>query len=158
MPCRKLKEYLDSQNIKYVSISHSVAYTAQEIASLAHIPGRDLAKTVIVRIGGDFAMAVVPASMHVDLMALQEAAGAPPVVLASEWEFRDRFPDCEPGAMPPFGSLYGMDVFVDEALTRETEIAFNAGTHRELVRLAYSDFARLVRPKVVSVGRHAARA
>lgn len=158
MPCRKLKEYLDSRKVKYVTVSHSVAYTAQEIASLAHIPGKELAKTVIVRIEGDFAMAVVPASLHVDLAALQAAAGASSIVLASEWEFRDRFPDCEPGAMPPFGNLYGMDVFVDETLSWDRDIAFNAGTHRELLKLSYEDFARLTRPKVASIARHAAHA
>lgn len=148
MPLLKLREFLDSRGIAYVVISHSVAYTAQGIAALAHIPGRELAKTVMVKLDGNLAMAVLPALARVDLPALRLAAAASTVALASEREFKDRFPDCETGAMPPFGNLYGMEVFVDEALTRDQEIAFNAGSHRELVKLAYADFSRLVQPKV----------
>jgi Ala-tRNA(Pro) deacylase len=148
MPARQLKEFLDSRKVKYVTMTHSTAYTAQEIASLAHIRGEDFAKTVIVRIDGAMVMAVLPASYHVDLPLLKAAAQGKKIVLASETDFRDRFPECETGAMPPFGQLYGMPVFVDESLTRDKEIAFNAGTHHELIRLAYQDFARLVQPKV----------
>jgi Ala-tRNA(Pro) deacylase len=128
---------------------HSTAYTAQEIASLAHIKGRDMAKTVIVKIDDQMAMVVLPASYHVDLSALKAAATAKTVALASESEFRGRFPECETGAMPPFGNLYGMPVFVEKTLTKDKEIAFNAGTHSELIRLSYEDFARLVQPKVI---------
>jgi Ala-tRNA(Pro) deacylase len=148
----KLREFFDSFQVKYVVISHSLAYTAQGIAALTHIPGKELAKTVIVKLDGRLAMAVLPASMHVDLAQLKAAAGAQEVELAAEAEFKDRFPDCETGAMPPFGNLYGMAVFVDESLGRDKEIAFNAGSHRELVRLAYEDYARLVLPKVAKFG------
>jgi Ala-tRNA(Pro) deacylase len=148
MPARKLREFLDAHNVKYVTITHSTAYTAQEIASMVHIKGRELAKTVIVKIDDQMAMVVLPASNYVDLSALKAAAGAKTVVLASEAEFRGNFPECETGAMPPFGNLYEMPVFVEKSLTRDKEIAFNAGTHNELVRLAYEDFARLVQPKV----------
>jgi Ala-tRNA(Pro) deacylase len=147
MPAKQLKEFLDSHRVKYTTKTHPVAYTAQEIASLAHVHGREFAKTVIVRIDGALAMAVLPASYHVDFALLKTAAKAKKIGLASETDFRDRFPECELGAMPPFGQLYGMPVFVDEGLTRDKEIAFNAGTHRELIRLAYDDFARLVQPK-----------
>ena len=150
MPIQKLKEFLDSHDIKYVVISHSTAYTAQEIAALAHISGKELAKTVIMKIDGELAMAVLPASFHVDPSQLRTAAGAKSIELASEQEFKDRFPDCETGAMPPFGNLYGMPVFADEGLTRDKEIAFNAGSHRELVRLSWKDFERLVKPKVTA--------
>jgi Ala-tRNA(Pro) deacylase len=149
MPARKLKEFLDEHNVKYLAIMHSTAYTAQEIASLAHIKGRDMAKTVIVKIDDQMAMVVLPASYHVDLSALKAAATAKTVALASESEFRGRFPECETGAMPPFGNLYGMPVFVEKTLTKDKEIAFNAGTHSELIRLSYEDFARLVQPKVI---------
>jgi Ala-tRNA(Pro) deacylase len=151
MSLTRLKEFLDSHNIKYVVISHSVAYTAQGIAALAHIPGKELAKTVVVKIDGALAMAVVPASCHVDLMGLKEATGARNVQLASEDEFRDKFPDCETGAMPPFGNLYGMNVFIDESLSHDKEVAFNAGSHRELVRLTWADLERLVQPKLVKI-------
>jgi Ala-tRNA(Pro) deacylase len=151
MPIQKLKEFLDSHAVKYLIISHSVAYTAQEIAALAHVSGRELAKTVIVKIDGALAMAVLPASYYVDLSQLRTAAGAKIAELASEAEFKDRFPDCETGAMPPFGNLYGMLIFADESLRRDKEIAFNAGSHRELVRLPWEDFERLVKPKVAAI-------
>jgi Ala-tRNA(Pro) deacylase len=149
MPVKKLKDFLDNQNIKYVTITHSPTYTAQEIAASAHIPGKDLAKTVMVKIDGNMAMAVLPASCKVDFDLLKKAAGASTVGLASEQEFKNLFPECEIGAMPPFGNLYGMEVFVADALAEDEEIVFNAGSHTELIRLAYKDFERLVKPKVV---------
>ena len=148
MPAKQLKEFLDSHKVKYVTMTHSAAYTALEIASLAHIHGDEFAKTVIAKIDGTLVMAVLPASYHVDLSLLKAAAKGKKIALASETDFRDRFPGCETGAMPPFGQLYGMPVLVDESLTRDKEIAFNAGTHHELIRLSYEDFARLVQPKV----------
>ena len=149
MPLSKLREFLDQNNVKYLVISHSVAYTAQGIAALAHVPGKELAKTVMVLVDGRLAMAVVPASSRVDLFKLKRYLGAEMVELASETEFCDRFPDCETGAMPPFGNLYGMDVFADESLERDKEIFFNAGTHRELVRMSYTDFRDLVKPALL---------
>jgi Ala-tRNA(Pro) deacylase len=155
MPARKLKEYLDSQNVTYESIPHSTVYTAQGIAALTHIPGRELAKSVMVKIDDALAMAVLPASSHADLSLLKEGTGAETIGLAHESEFKDRFPDCEIGAMPPFGNLYGIPVFVDEGLTKDEEIAFNAGSHNELIRVSYADFERLVKPTVLkfSIGR-----
>jgi Ala-tRNA(Pro) deacylase len=152
MPLQKLKDFLDSQHVKYVVISHSIAYTAAEIAALAHIPGKELAKTVIVNIDGALAMAVVSASQHVKLASLKAATFADDIELASEYEFKESFPDCEVGAMPPFGNLYGMPVYADESLSRDKEIAFNAGSHRELVRIAWSDYERLVQPTVLRIG------
>jgi len=151
MPVKRLKEFLDSHNVKYVTISHSPAFTAQEIAASAHIPGQELAKTVVAKVDGHLVMAVLPASYRVVLDFLKEATGAEHVELATEQEFRDRFPGCEPGAMPPFGNLYGMVVYVSESLTEDEEIAFNAGNHTELIRLAYRDFERLVEPNVVKL-------
>jgi len=151
MPLSRLKEFLDSHKIQYIVISHSVAYTANGIAALTHIPGKELAKTVIMKIDNLIAMAVVSASQHVDLAALRAATGARNVELATESEFRNKFPDCETGAMPPFGNLYGIDVYADESLARDKEIAFNAGSHRELVRLAWDDFKTLVRPKMLKL-------
>ncbi len=150
MPARKLKEFLDKERIKYVSITHSAAFTAQEIAAAAHVPGRILAKTVIVNIDGRPAMAVLPADKRIVLEDLRGAAGAQEIRFATEDEFKALFPDCEIGAMPPFGNLYGLDVYVAEPLTEEDQIAFNAGTHTELIKLAYRDFERLVKPKVAS--------
>jgi Ala-tRNA(Pro) deacylase len=149
MPVRKLKEFLDSQKVKYVSINHSPAYTAQEIAASAHVRGKELAKTVMVTSDGKMAMAVLPASRKVSFDLLQAAAGAKNVQLASEQAFRDMFPGCEVGAMPPFGNLYGMEVYAAASLAGNEEIAFNAGSHTEVIKLACKDFERLVKPKVV---------
>ena len=151
MTTQSLKSFLDSNHVKYKTITHSPEYTAQEIAASAHIPGKDLAKTVIVKVDGEFAMAVLPASMHVSLSRLREAAGVGAAEIASEDEFKDLFPDCELGAMPPFGNLYDMPVFAAKELTEDEEIAFNAGSHSELVQLAYRDFDKLVHPKVVTL-------
>jgi Ala-tRNA(Pro) deacylase len=152
MPAERLKTYLDENHVKYVVIRHSPAYTAQETAAAAHIRGQTLAKTVMVRLDDDLAMVVVPATERVDLALLRDHTGADAVELVPEHEFRERFPDCEVGAMPPFGNLYEMKVYVADALGEEEEIAFNAGTHRELIQLAYPDFVRLVKPHVLRAG------
>lgn len=151
MPVRKLKEFLDKEGVKYVTVSHSVAYTAQEIAARSHVRGKQLAKTVMVKLDGRIAMAVLPAMFRVDFDLLKEASGAEQAELASEGEFKDMFPDCELGAMPPFGNLYGFEVFVAKTLTADDEIAFNAGSHTELLKMSYADFERLVKPKVVRI-------
>lgn len=147
MSSTKLKKFLDENKIKYVSVKHSSAYTAQEIAASAHIPGKELAKTVIIKIDGKMAMAVLPASHKVSFESLRDSLGAKDVRLAYEQEFMDKFPDCEVGAMPPFGNIYGIDVFVAESLSEDEEIAFNACTHTELIRMKYNDFEKLVKPK-----------
>ncbi|HUK54494.1 MAG TPA: YbaK/EbsC family protein [Candidatus Binatia bacterium] len=147
----RLKEFLDNHKVKYVVISHSPAYTAAGIAALTHTPGKELAKTVIVRLDGELVMAVVSASQYVDLELLKADTGAPSVAVATEAEFKERFPDCELGAMPPFGNLYGMTVYAEHDLAKDQEIAFNAGSHRELVRMAWADFEKLVKPKLLPV-------
>lgn len=150
MPAEKLRQYLDSEHVKYVSIKHSRAYTAQEVAASAHIPGKELAKTVMVKIDGRMAMCVLPASFQADLAQLKEICGAQAVELAHEHDFIRLFPDCEVGAMPPFGNLYDMEVYASEELAKDDEIAFNAGSHTELFRLSYADFERMVRPRVMA--------
>lgn len=156
MPATKLKAFLDANNVKYSILTHSTAYTAPEIASLAHIRGQELAKTVMVKIDGRMAMAVLPSPQHVDLPLLKACAKAKTIELATEEEFRNLFPECETGAMPPFGNLYDMPVFVDESLSNDREIAFNAGTHHELIRMYYSDFVRLVQPTIIGFAAKAA--
>lgn len=148
MALAKLTDFLDAQKVRYVVISHSPAYTAQGIAGLAHIPGKELAKTVMVKLDGTLAMAVLPAKYHVDLAALRRAAKVKSAALAAEDEFKDRFMECETGAMPPFGNLYGLEVFADASLEDDKEIAFNAGTHRELIRMIWEDYKRLAAPKM----------
>jgi Ala-tRNA(Pro) deacylase len=149
MPLQKLIDFLDESGVKYLKVSHSPAYTAQEIAATAHIPGKELAKTVMVKVDGTMAMAVLPASYRVDFKLMKKASGAKKVELAGESEFKEFFPESEVGAMPPFGNLYDMDVYVAESLTEDADITFNAGSHTELIKLAYADFERLVQPKVL---------
>ena len=133
-----------------MTIAHSSAYTAQEVAASAHIPGRILAKTVMVIIDGAMAMAVLPSSHRVLLDDLRDLIDTDDIRLAHEDEFKTLFPDCEPGAMPPFGNLYDMSVYVSPDLAEEDEIAFNAGSHTEIIKMSYYDFERLVRPHVAS--------
>jgi len=149
MACAKLQEYLDQNRVKYLSVKHSPAFTAQEVAAAAHIPGKEMAKTVVVKLDGAMAMVVLPAPERVRMGQLKDQTGAEKAELASEQEFKTRFPDCEVGAMPPFGNLYDMDTFVAGSLSENLEIAFNGGTHTEVIRMAYADWANLVRPKVL---------
>jgi Ala-tRNA(Pro) deacylase len=148
MPVRHLQEFLDNHHTKYATITHSPAYSAQMSAASTHTPGKEFAKAVIVKLDGKMAMAVLPACNLIDFNRLKEMAEAGQAELAHEEEFQHVFPECEVGAMPPFGNLYGLEAFVDEALIEDQEIAFNAGSHQELMRMAYRDFEGLVRPKV----------
>jgi len=156
MPVQKLKRYLDDNQVRYVTITHSRAYTAQEVANSAHIAGKELAKTVMVKLGGKVAMVVLPAPDRVSMDRLRMITGEKDVAIATEREFEDIFPNCEVGAMPPFGNLWGVDVFVDQRLREDERIAFNAGNHTELVQMAYADFERLVQPTVAQFSTRAA--
>lgn len=148
MPIKKLKAFLDDHGVKYRTIRHPPAYTAQEIAATAHVPGRELAKTVMVVLDGKMAIATLPASDHVELGQLRKATGASTAEIAKEADFAHLFPDCEIGAMPPFGNLYGMETYVAERLTKDEEIAFNAGTHTELLLKRH---VRAIEPMVARV-------
>lgn len=155
MPLNKLTDYLDENDKKYVVVKHAPAYTAQEVAASAHVPGKEMAKTVILKVDGDMKMIVLPSNYDVDFDSVKEALGADEVKLASEDEFESLFPDCELGAMPPFGKLYEMDTLVAEPLTEDEEIAFNAGTHKELVKMGYRDYEEIAEPKIIPAGiRH----
>jgi Ala-tRNA(Pro) deacylase len=149
MPAKKVKEYLDTQKVEYTILEHSPAYTAQEVAASAHIPGRQLAKTVMLKIDGKMVMAILPAAYRVNFDRLKKNLGTSQVELATEKEFKDLFPDCEVGATPPFGNLYGIEVIADESLSDKVVIAFCSGSHTELIQLSYADFERLAKPKVV---------
>lgn len=151
---KKLKSFLDENNIKYVAIKHSLAYTAQEVAASLHVPGDLLAKSVIVKIDGAMAMVVLPSSYRIDFLLLKEALGCKKVELASEREFNDQFPDCEPGAMPPFGNLYDLPVYVAQSLAKNEEIVFNACTHQQVIRMNYSDYEKLAQPTVLKLSEH----
>ena len=146
----RLKSFLDENKVQYTLMSHSPAYTAQAAAATLHVPGKELAKTVVLRAGEETVLAVLPASFHVDLKKLGGLVGKA-LRLATEQEFGDLFPDCELGAMPPLGNLYSLRVFADESLAADEEIVFNAGTHRDAIRMRYADFARLTSPAVAAL-------
>jgi Ala-tRNA(Pro) deacylase len=148
MPVKKLKEFLDQKKVKYMVCIHSTAYTAQEIAATAHIPGKELVKTVMVKLDGRLAMAVLTASQRVNFDLLKKLSKSKKVELASEEEFKSRFPDCEVGAMPPFGNLYELEIYTDEKVSEDKEITFNAGSHRELIKLSFADFKTLAKPVI----------
>jgi Ala-tRNA(Pro) deacylase len=151
-----LKDYLDKNSVKYTLMSHSPAYTAQSAAATLHVPGKELAKTVVIAVGEKTALAVLPASYHVNLKKLGELIGKP-ARLATEQEFIGLFPDCELGAMPPLGQLYDLPVYVDQTLEADAEIVFNAGTHRDAIRMKYTDFKRLTNPTVADFALRTAR-
>ena len=148
----KLKQYLDRSGVHYEVIYHLTSYTAQDTAEISHISGKEIAKTVIVNIGEtipEMIMVVLPASYKVDFNLLKKVMGIPFAILASEEEFRDMFPDCDVGAMPPFGSLYRMDVVVDNTLAEDDDIVFNAGSHQELIKMNFLDYQRLANPHIL---------
>lgn len=156
MAISKLTDYLDKNGKKYVIVTHSEAFTAQEVAASAHIPGKDMVKTVMIKADGDMKMVVLPSTHDVDFNAIREALDADDVELASEEEFKSLFPESETGAMPPFGNLYDIDTLVAESLTNGDIIAFNAGNHKEVIKLAFSDYEELVQPDILPVGvKHA---
>ena len=144
----KLKIYLDHNNIKYTAITHSKAYTAQELAQVMHVPGRELAKSIVIKFDDKPALAVLPASHHIDFSKLAQVLGTDKIEMVSEREFEGYFPNCELGAMPPFGNLFDLPVFVSRDLRDDEEIVFNAGTHINAIRKPYTDFERLVQPVV----------
>lgn len=145
---RQISDFLDSHKVPYQYCRHSLAYTAQGLAHAQHISGKDVAKVVMVLADGRMLMAVLPASHRVDFERLKAALGAHELRLASEDEFKDIFPGCEMGAMPPLGKIYNIDVCVDEALRGRETIVFNAGTHVETIQMRYSDFEQVTEPRV----------
>lgn len=146
MPVTKIKQFLDENNIKYVTVNHAPAYTAREVAASTLVPRREFAKVIVAKIDGNYAMLVLPANRQVDVEKVRELAGAGKVELASEQEFEQLFQDCEVGAMPPFGNLYDLDVYADEQLKEDEDITFNAGSHTQVMRMAFADYASLVNP------------
>ncbi len=148
---RRLKELLDEARVSYEVYNHLLAYTAQEIAAQQHFSGKEMAKVVVLDVDGRLVMGVIPGSQRINLNTAKASLGAKAVKLATEAEFISRFPECEIGAMPPFGNLFGLPVFVDPALEKDEHIYFNAGNHVQTVRLSYKDFARLIEPQIASL-------
>ncbi len=149
MLAKSIQEYLDGQHVPYSIISHDPAYTAQGIAANTHISGKDIAKTVMIKLDGKMVMAVLPAAYNINFHLLKSATGATTAELARENEFADLFPGLELGAMPPFGNLYGLDVYVAESLAEDDVIAFNGGTHTDLIKMTFATFSKLVKPKIL---------
>ena len=149
MAARKLKAFLDRNGVDYSMIEHAPTYTAPETAASAHVSGRDFAKTVIVVFAGEMAMVVLPANRKIVLSDLQDMLADRTLRLATEDEFIEQFPDCELGAMSPFGNLYGLPVYVAQSLAEEPTITFNAGTHREAIKMSFRDFDQLVQPTIL---------
>ena len=146
----RIKCHLDENKIPYSLLTHPSSYTAQGAAAVMHVPGREVAKTVVVQAGNDYCLVVLPASLYVKPEKLAQVIGRT-THLATEDEFISLFPDCELGAMPPLGELYGLTVYADESLAADKEIIFNAGTHRDAIRMNYEDFVRLAKPIVCSI-------
>ncbi len=155
MPLKKrLKEFLDENNVKYVTMIHSKAYTAQEIAAILHVPGRMFAKSVILKTDKGYMMAVLPATHKVNFDLFKQVSHTNEVELATEEEFESLFPKCEIGAMPPFGNIYGLPTFVDASLTKGEEICFNATTHSEVIKMKYEDYEKLANPVIGNLAEH----
>lgn len=152
MPGKQLQAFLEQSGADYLALSHPPAYTAQQLAHHGHIAGDRVAKTVIIELDGKMAMLVMPATWRIRWDQLSRIMDTDFVDLADEQEFQDRFPDCEPGAMPPFGNLFGMNVYCAEALTEQPELAFAAGSHTESIHMKTSDFLSLVQPMIIPQG------
>jgi Ala-tRNA(Pro) deacylase len=153
MSAKSLTAYLDKNQVSYTTITHTPAFTAQEIADSAHVPGGELAKTVMVKLDDRIVEAVLPATHQLDLESFRTSTGAEKVELATETEFEDYFPDCEVGAMPPCGNIYGVDVYMSPSLKSGRLILFNAGSHSELISMLYKDYEKLVHPSIVPLSR-----
>ena len=154
MPLSKIETFLRSNDVSFNKIVHHKTYTAQRTAADVHISGKEIAKTVIMKIDNQMCMVVLPGDMQIDMGLLKMATGAKHIRLATEVEFKDLFENLEVGAMPPFGNLYDMPVYVAEALKEDIFIAFNAGTHSLLIQMKYADFERLVQPTVMKIAYH----
>jgi len=152
----KLRVFLDRNGAEYTHTVHSLAYTAREVASTEHLPAREVAKTVVIHGDTGYHMLVLPANRLVDFQEVRDVLGFAHARMVPETELNRLFPDCELGAMPPFGNLYGMPVYLDSGLAAEETITFNAGTHRDVVHMRTSEFRKLVQPTLISLAREAA--
>lgn len=148
---RRIQEFLDGSHVRYVTIRHSPAYTASQVAESIHIPGKRLAKVVVAVADGRLAMVVVPSTKDMDMTRLQEETRARDVRLADEAEFANRFEGCKLGAVPPFGNLFGIETYLDRSFLSESQIAFNAGTHTDVIVMDSTDYLHLVRPRIVPI-------
>ena len=159
---RNIKQYLFHSNVSYSHKTHSLAYTSQEIAEVERVPGAEFAKTVVLEADGRMILAVLPADHVINFDVLKRHVGCGKLSLASERQFIETFPSCEPGAMPPFGKLFRLPLYCDAALAKQAEIEFNAGSHVDTIRTTYDNFVKLENPITFGfsekrTGQHAAR-
>ena len=149
-----VQKFLSGQNVQFETLEHPVEYSAQRMAGVIHVSGDEVAKTVVLKVDGKPMLAVLQATHAVDFDKAPEVFGAETVELAPEEELRELFPDCELGAVPPFGSQYGLPTVVDEPLTKDETIVFEGNTHHDAIRMRYADYAKLENPRVASFSRH----
>lgn len=150
----KLKKYLDSNKVKYKALKHKLAYTAQEIAAAQEVPGKQIIKSVLVKADDRYVLAVLPAIHLIDTKKLKTVLKCKTIKIATEKDIEKVISDYKPGAMPPFGNLFGLDTYVDKILKEDVEIVFNGGTHKDTVKMKYADFEKLAKPKVADFGKH----
>ena len=154
MPSRKVKAYLDNAGVKYEVVEHPAVYTAQEVAAVTRVKGKELVKAVMVKVDGELVMLALPATRKINFEVLREILGGKKVILAHEEEFSSLFPDCDTGAMPPLGNLYNVTTLVDQSLAEDKEIVFNAGTHHDIIKISFEDFKRIEKPKMAGFTIH----
>ncbi len=154
MSCKeRLIKYLKEERVDFQIHDHRTAYTAEDVAAVEHIPGRLVAKAVIGFADSQMVMLVLPATYVVDYAKAATVLRAHEFRLAEEHEFVPAFPDCEIGALPVFGNLYNLPLYVDKSLTADETITFPAGAHTESITIPYADFERLARPTIVDLAR-----
>jgi Ala-tRNA(Pro) deacylase len=146
-----VQQFIGQSGRPFQVIEHPTTYTAQAVAQVVHVPGDEVAKSVVLKAGGRYVMAIVPATRHVNFEKARSALQAGPVMLADEAEFARLFPDCERGALPPFGSQYGLTTMVDETLTHDEELVFEANNHHEAIRMRYADYKEIEHPQVADI-------
>lgn len=153
MVCTRLRALLEDQGVPHETVHHRFDYTAQEAAADTHTRGREFAKVVMLQVDGAPAMIVLPAHHRVDFARLHDELGAKQVRMCNEDEMRQLFPDCEVGAEPPFGNLYGVPVYLSDAMKDDLFITFNAGTHEDVIRMRLEDYVRLAKPRIFACSR-----
>lgn len=151
---KKIQEYLDKEGVAFEHLEHDRAFTATEVAGAQHVPGRQMVKCVIVKADEQFVMCLLPAIHYLDLDKFKTAIHAKQVRLANEEEMIKLFPGCETGSEPPFGALFEIKVYADKFLEDDNEVAFNAGTHVDVIKMKFQDFQKLVKPVFVEIGVH----
>jgi Ala-tRNA(Pro) deacylase len=150
----KLKKYLDANKVKYKALKHKLAYTAQEIAAAQDVPGKQVIKSVLVKAGDKYVLAVLPAIHLIDTKKLKSILKCKAIKIATEKEVEKIIPDYKAGAMPPFGNLFGLETVADKILKEDIDIVFNGGTHKDTVKMKYTDFEKLAKPKTADFGKH----